>query len=51
LGVDGRILREKVPVKPVDGQQNIDISGLPSGIYNLIVTDKDRVWQSRFSRK
>jgi hypothetical protein len=51
LGVDGRVLREKVPVKPVNGQQNIDISGLPSGIYNLIVTDKDRVWQSRFSRK
>jgi hypothetical protein len=51
IGMDGRLLIEKVLIKPVDGQQNIDISKLPTGNYNLILTDKKKVWQSRFSRK
>jgi len=51
VGMDGRTVRDNSSVKPVDGQHNIDISKLPSGFYNVLLIDRDRVWQSRFSRK
>ena len=51
VGIDGRVVREMIFVKPGEGQHSVDVSKLPSGFYNLLLTERSKIWQSRFSKK
>lgn len=50
-GMDGRMMRKDKFSETGNLEQEIEITDLAPGIYQLVVEDKSRLWQSRFVKK